>query len=132
SYLALLLRLGEKLSVSSALLPRIYCVNWFRKGPDREFVWPGLGGNMRMLKWMLGRLYNQAQRRDHVFGISPRYEDLDWQGLYFSADRFEQVMASDSSAWREELALHDELFARLASRLPAELSRIRDDWTGRL
>jgi phosphoenolpyruvate carboxykinase (GTP) len=87
---------------------------------------------MRVLKWILGRLDNQAGGSDHVFGISPRYEDLDWQGLDFGADRFQQVMASDSGAWRAELALHDELFERLAGQLPGELPRIRDSWAASL
>jgi phosphoenolpyruvate carboxykinase (GTP) len=132
SYFAHWLSLGETLRASGASLPRIYCVNWFRKGPDGKFVWPGFGDNMRVLKWILGRLDNQAGGSDHVFGISPRYEDLDWQGLDFGADRFQQVMASDSGAWRAELALHDELFERLAGQLPGELPRIRDSWAASL
>ena len=59
-------------------LPRIYCVNWFRKGADGKFVWPGYGENMRVLKWMVERIDGRADGAEHVFGISPRYEDLSW------------------------------------------------------
>ncbi len=131
-YFAHWLGLGEKLQAAGVTLPRIYCVNWFRKGPDGKFVWPGFGDNMRVLKWMLARLDNQAEGEDHLFGISPRYEDLDWDGMAFDAGRFEQIMASDAPAWREELALHDALFERLEGRLPKALPRIRRQWADSL
>ncbi|MYN11727.1 phosphoenolpyruvate carboxykinase (GTP) [Pusillimonas sp. TS35] len=126
------LRLGENLAAQGAVLPRIYCVNWFRKGPDGKFVWPGFGDNMRVLKWMVGRIEGAADGQENVFGISPRYEDLDWAGASFDEDSFAQVMASDAPAWQVELALHEELFVRLAGRLPEDLSRIQKDWAGRL
>ena len=115
------LKLGAKLQASGATLPKIYCVNWFRKGADGKFVWPGYGENMRVLKWMLERVEGSAQGEEHPFGVSPRYEDLSWQGLDFSADQFDQVTATDAAAWKAELALHNELFAQLAHHLPAEL-----------
>ena len=93
-------------------------MNWFRKGPDGKFVWPGFGENMRVLRWMLGRIDGQAQGVDQVFGVSPSYQDIDWTGLEFTPDKFEQIMSVDEGAWRAELALHGELFGQLAQRLP--------------
>jgi phosphoenolpyruvate carboxykinase (GTP) len=125
-YFAHWLDIGARLQAQGATLPRIYCVNWFRKGADGKFVWPGFGDNMRVLQWMLGRIDGQARGVEHVFGVSPRYEDIDWTGLAFSRQQFEQVMSVDASAWREELALHGEWFAKLECRLPEALSRIKD------
>ena len=115
----------HKLQGEGSQLPRIFCVNWFRKGADGKFVWPGYGDNARVLKWMIGRIEGQAQGEGHFFGISPRREDLDWTGLDFSAEDFASVMEADCADWRKELGLHDELFARLAPRVPDELLAVR-------
>ena len=115
------LDLGKKLQASGAKLPKIYTTNWFRKGEDGKFVWPGYGENMRVLKWMIDRIEGKASGTQHVFGISPSYEELNWQGLPFSAEQFEQVISIDQKAWQKELQLHNELFQQLANGLPAEL-----------
>ena len=126
------LKLGKQLEAAGATLPRIYCVNWFRKGPDGKFVWPGFGENMRVLRWMLGRIDGQAGGVDQVFGVSPSYQDIDWTGLEFSPDKFDQVMSVDATAWRDELALHDELFGQLAQGLPDDLTATKVKIEGRL
>ena len=59
--------------------------------------------------------------QEHVFGISPRYEDLNWTGLDFTREQFDTVTGIDNAAWQQELELHDELFEQLAHHLPAEL-----------
>jgi len=115
------LDLGKKLEAAGATLPKIYTTNWFRKGADGKFVWPGYGENMRVLEWMIDRIEGKASGADHVFGVSPRYDDLTWTGLDFSAEQFESVTSMDRPAWEAELKLHDELFAQLAHHLPAEL-----------
>ena len=115
------LQLGQKLQASGAKLPAIYCVNWFRKGDDGKFVWPGYGENMRVLKWMIDRIEGKAAGSDNVFGISPSYTELNWNGLSFSAEQFHTVTHIDKAAWQTELGLHDELFQQLAHHLPAEL-----------
>ena len=115
------LNLGHKLEASGAKLPKVYCVNWFRKGPDGKFVWPGYGENMRVLQWMVERIDGTAQGRDNAFGITPQYQDLNWTGLNFNAAQYEQVTSLDADAWKAELQLHDELFKQLAHHLPAEL-----------
>ncbi|WP_431264538.1 phosphoenolpyruvate carboxykinase (GTP) [Roseateles chitinivorans] len=115
------LTLGAKLAQSGAKLPAIFCVNWFRKGADGKFVWPGYGENMRVLKWMLERVDGQGQGVEHAFGTSPRYEDLNWQGLAFTPEQYKTVTHISNEDWATELKLHDELFVQLAQGLPAEL-----------
>ncbi|MFT0736041.1 phosphoenolpyruvate carboxykinase (GTP) [Ralstonia wenshanensis] len=120
-YFAHWLKVGEKLAESGATLPKIFCVNWFRKDENGKFVWPGFGENMRVLKWMIDRIEGQAQGDEHVFGVSPRYEELSWDGLDFTAEQFAKVISLDADAWKQELALHDELFTKLAHGLPQAL-----------
>ncbi len=120
-YFAHWLDMGDKLSAQGAKLPRIFCVNWFRKGADGKFVWPGYGDNMRVLEWMIGRLEGRSSGAENVFGISPRYEDLHWDGLAFTREQFGSVIGIDRAAWQQELALHAEFFKTLEYHLPAEL-----------
>lgn len=115
------LALGKKLEAAGARLPKFYCVNWFRKDADGNFVWPGFGENMRVLSWMIDRVEGRGQGVDHVFGTSPRYADLNWDGLPFTAEQFDLVTSIDQDAWQKELALHDELFAQLKHNLPQAL-----------
>jgi phosphoenolpyruvate carboxykinase (GTP) len=116
------LDLGKRLEAEGGKLPKVYCVNWFRKGDDGKFVWPGYGENMRVLKWMLERVEGKGQGVETIFGISPQYQDLSWKGLDFSQAQFDQVSHIDKAAWRAELDLHTELFTQLAYHLPAELT----------
>jgi phosphoenolpyruvate carboxykinase (GTP) len=115
------LHLGDKLNGNGVKLPKIFCVNWFRKGADGTFVWPGYGENMRVLAWMLGRIDGTAGGVAHAFGTSPRYEDLHWDGLSFTRAQFDSVIGIEPAAWQQELALHQELFTQLAHGLPPEL-----------
>ncbi len=115
------LALGRRLEASGAKLPKIYCVNWFRKGPDGKFVWPGYGENMRVLQWMIGRVEGSTKGSENAFGTTPRYGDLNWNGLDFTPAQFDQVTSIDAAAWKTELGLHAELFQQLAYHLPAEM-----------
>jgi phosphoenolpyruvate carboxykinase (GTP) len=126
------LRLGERLRESGARLPRFFCVNWFQTDEQGKFIWPGFGENMRILKWMLERIEGGAEGQDNLFGVSPRYEDIGWEGLEFPADRFEHVTRIDKDAWDKELDAHAELFERLAERLPPALSVLQRQLRERL
>ena len=120
------LNLGEKVaSTTSAKLPKIFTTNWFRKGEDGKFVWPGYGENMRVLKWMIDRIEQNATGDEHFFGVSPTYNEFNWTGLNFSAEEFKQVTHIDKDAWLKELALHDDLFAQLDKNLPQALAETR-------
>jgi phosphoenolpyruvate carboxykinase (GTP) len=123
------LNLGRKLEAAGHQGPGIFCVNWFRKGADGKFVWPGYGENMRVLAWILervdGKATAQGNAHAHALGHSPRFEDLNWQGMAFSRSQFESVIGVDTVAWKQELKLHDELFGQLAYHLPSELRAVK-------
>ena len=120
------LNVGKKLEEAGGTLPAIYCVNWFRTDENGKFVWPGFGDNMRVLKWMLDRIEGKAAAgKEHLFGTSPEYGDLNWEGLNFTEQQFAQITSIDKAAWEAELKLHAELFDKLAYNLPAELEQHR-------
>jgi phosphoenolpyruvate carboxykinase (GTP) len=126
------LRIGEKLAAAGAVQPKMYAVNWFRKGADGKFAWPGYGENMRVLHWIVGRVQGGAQGVHSAIGTVPRHEDLDWTGLDFGAEAYASVIGIDVEAWRVELGAHDELFDQLAARLPAALQATRAKIAARL
>jgi phosphoenolpyruvate carboxykinase (GTP) len=130
------LNLGAHLDKTSAATgvaaPRIYCVNWFRKGADGKFIWPGYGDNMRVLKWMIDRLEGQAEGREHAFGISPTYGEIEWSGLNFTASQFDAITHMDSADWAKELELHADLFKMLEHRLPQALVQTKAQLEERL
>ena len=115
------LDMGDKLVKSGATLPKMYAVNWFRKGDDGKFVWPGYGENMRVLKWMIDRIEGTTPGRENGFGVSPLYSEITWTGLDFTAAQFDSVTSLDKAVWKEEFVLHSELFTQLAYHLPAAL-----------
>ncbi len=128
-------KLGAEVEKTGAKLPGIFCVNWFRKGADGQFVWPGYGDNMRVLEWIVKRVggeAGQAQGEDHLFGVSPRYDDLRWDGLDFTREQYASVSSLDKADWQKELVLHSELFNTLAYHLPAELPAIKAQIEARL
>ncbi|HEX7648429.1 MAG TPA: phosphoenolpyruvate carboxykinase (GTP) [Noviherbaspirillum sp.] len=126
------LNMGEKIAGMGGELPNIYCVNWFRTDENGKFVWPGFGDNMRVLKWMLDRLQGQAGGEEHVFGVSPTFDDLTWDGLEFTEELFAKITSIDRDAWEAELKLHDELFDKLQHRLPEELAQHKDTLKSKL
>ncbi len=126
------LDMEHKLEESGHTLPRIFCVNWFRKDEAGKFVWPGYGDNMRVLKWMIDRIEGKAEGAGTMFGISPAYGELNWSGLDFTPEQFDTVTRIDKSAWLEEFKLHDALFEQLAYRLPPALLATRADLEQRL
>jgi phosphoenolpyruvate carboxykinase (GTP) len=119
------LNVGDKLAKGGAKLPKIYACNWFRKGDDGKFVWPGYGENMRVLKWMIDRIEGSAKGSENGFGVSPTYEEITWTGLDFTQAQFNSVTSLDKSAWKDEIALHSELFTQLAYHLPKELEETK-------
>ena len=101
--------------------PRIFHVNWFRKDDQGKFLWPGFRENMRVLKWIVDRSRGRALGRETPIGWIPRYEDIDWDGMQFSKENFDQLQVFDKTAWRREVMDHEELFLDLHDRLPKEL-----------
>jgi phosphoenolpyruvate carboxykinase (GTP) len=131
-YFAHWLDLGHRLQAGGAKLPKIYCVNWFRTDENGKFVWPGFGENMRVLKWMIDRIEGRAGGVEHVFGTTPRYEDLNWSGLEFSAGDYAKITSIDRASWEKEFALHAGLFDKLAARLPNALKLAKAELEKRL
>jgi phosphoenolpyruvate carboxykinase (GTP) len=115
------LDIGTKVQAAGHKLPGMFCVNWFRKGADGKFVWPGYGDNMRVLKWMIDRLEGKAQGEETLFGVAPQYAEITWNGITFSADQFKTVTSIDKAAWVEELKLHNTHFDQLAYHMPKAL-----------
>ncbi|MEO7600261.1 MAG: phosphoenolpyruvate carboxykinase (GTP) [Opitutus sp.] len=101
--------------------PRVFNVNWFRKDKNGAFMWPGFGDNMRVLKWIVERARGRAVGRETPIGWQPRYEELDWTGLEYPKEKFDELQAFDRGAWRAEVIGHEELFLDLHDHLPKEL-----------
>jgi phosphoenolpyruvate carboxykinase (GTP) len=111
------LRMQRELSAT----PRVFHVNWFRKDAEGNFLWPGFSENMRVLKWIVDRVHGRAQGKETPIGWTPHYEDMDWDGLPMSRERFETLQAVDRAAWRQEVMGHEELFLALHDHLPPEM-----------
>jgi phosphoenolpyruvate carboxykinase (GTP) len=101
--------------------PRLFHVNWFRKDAGGNFMWPGFSENMRVLKWIVDRAHGRALGRETPIGWMPRYEDVEWKGLDFSKEKFDQLQAFDRAAWQREVIEHEELFLTLHDHLPSEM-----------
>jgi phosphoenolpyruvate carboxykinase (GTP) len=101
--------------------PRIFHVNWFRKDGAGRFMWPGFGDNLRVLRWIVERVRGRALSRETSIGWMPRYDDIDWTGLPFSRETFEQLQAVEPGLWRREVIEHEELFIDLHDHLPSEM-----------
>lgn len=101
--------------------PRIFHVNWFRKGPDGEYLWPGFRENMRVLKWIAERVQGRGIARETPLGWAPTYEAMDWSGLDFPEQKWRQLMKIDREAWKLMTLRHESVFLSLHERLPKEL-----------
>jgi phosphoenolpyruvate carboxykinase (GTP) len=105
-------------------LPRLYWVNWFRKGADGSFLWPGYGENSRVLDWVLRRVEGDptAEAVSTAIGKVPTPESLNVEGLDLSADTLAELLRVDNESWRQEIPLITEHFAFIGERLPGELA----------
>ncbi|MCB8747263.1 phosphoenolpyruvate carboxykinase (GTP) [Rhodoferax sp. U2-2l] len=112
--------------------PRIFRVNWFRKDDAGKFIWPGFGDNLRVLKWIAGRVHGQGSAVESPIGWMPRFEDIDWTGLDFPQDKFYDLMAVGREAGTAEAHAHEELFDRFRDRLPKEFTFERELLRSRL
>ena len=113
--------------------PFIFHVNWFRKSENGEFLWPGFGDNMRVLKWIVDRCHGRAGAIETAVGWCPRVEDVDLTEMEgFTPETFGKVQAIDHEAWRREVVLQDELFMKVYARLPKELIFHRELLASRL
>jgi phosphoenolpyruvate carboxykinase (GTP) len=114
---------GHWLNLGRSLFnpPQIFRVNWFRKDENGKFIWPGFGDNMRVLKWIVDRVHGRGYAVESPLGWMPRYEDVEWNGLDFPADKFYDLMAVGRDAGAAEAHAHEEEFDQFFDRLPREL-----------
>jgi phosphoenolpyruvate carboxykinase (GTP) len=110
-----------KMQRNLSATPRVFHVNWFRKGPDGKFLWPGYGENMRVLKWIVDRVRGRALGKETPIGWTPHFEDINWKGLDFPRATFDVLQTVDRAQWKQEVMGHEELFLLLHDHLPPEM-----------
>ena len=99
-------------------MPAVFFVNWFRRGDDGRFLWPGFGENSRVLKWAIERIEHQADGKSTPIGIVPTAADLDLEGLDVNAADVDEALAVNAEEWRKELPLIEEWFEFVGEKLP--------------
>jgi phosphoenolpyruvate carboxykinase (GTP) len=107
-------------------LPKIFQVNWFRRGDDGRFLWPGFGDNMRVLKWIIDRAHGRAAGRETAFGWVPKQRDFDLSGVDVPLEDVDEAQFIDHAAWRGELADQEAFFRKHAATMPKEIVLQRD------
>ncbi|MFK8052773.1 MAG: phosphoenolpyruvate carboxykinase (GTP) [Woeseiaceae bacterium] len=111
---------------SAAMLPKIFHVNWFRQNTDGEFLWPGFGENLRVLRWILERCDSQVGARDTAIGKLPHAEDLDVTDLALLDNALDELLAVDHYAWQQELTEVGMYLDSYGERLPNALTTARE------
>ena len=123
---------GHWLSFNDRLthLPRIFHVNWFRKGSDGKFLWPGFGDNLRVLQWIIDRCAGRAGAQETAIGHLPRREDLDLRGLEHLNGALDTLLSVDAEGWRREVdeigGYLDGFGDRVSPQLRAEHQKVRE------
>jgi phosphoenolpyruvate carboxykinase (GTP) len=105
--------------------PKIFMVNWFRKGADGKFLWPGYGDNMRVLKWVLDRAHGRVPTRESLVGWLPRPADINLAGLDMKLDALKSALNVDLGEWEQELESQKEWYEKLGPTLPRSLELTR-------
>jgi phosphoenolpyruvate carboxykinase (GTP) len=116
------LEIGKRLR-ETAIVPRIFQVNWFRKGADGSYLWPGFAENMRVIKWIVERVDGEVGAVDTPIGLIPRPDGIGLDGLELADGAWDEMFAIDRELWLSELDSTEEFFALFGDRLPAQLTR---------
>jgi phosphoenolpyruvate carboxykinase (GTP) len=122
--------LGKEADASK--LPRIFYVNWFRRGEDGGFVWPGFGENSRVLKWVIERIEGTAEAQETPIGHVPTPDALDTDGLDMTSEDLATCLRVDPEEWRQEIPQIGEWFETFGDKLPPMLWTELDDLKARL
>jgi phosphoenolpyruvate carboxykinase (GTP) len=109
--------------------PRIFMVNWFRKDVGGNFLWPGYGENLRVLKWILARIDGRVEGRETLLGRVPEPAELDLSGLKIAPEQLSQALAVDRDEWKAEMASAGEFFDRIGPSVPEQLRELHRDLT---
>ncbi len=128
-YFAHWLAMGDRLGDKA---PKAFYVNWFRKGPDGRWLWPGFGENIRVLKWMCERVEGKAGAHDTAIGRLPEIRDLDVEGLDIDTSDLEELLDVNPSDWRAELPDLAKYFTQFGDRLPDRLRQQLEQLAERL
>ena len=112
--------------------PRIFHVNWFRKNAEGKFMWPGFCDNMRVLRWIVERSTGKGKAHEGPLGWIPNKSDLDWSGMDFSEEQWDELMSIDTERLRMQTLRHEELFLQLSEFLPKEMLFERELLVSRL
>ena len=112
--------------------PKIFHVNWFRKGADGKFLWPGFGENVRVLKWILERVEGRGRARETPIGFVPTRNALTLDGLNISPKAVDELLQVDPEDWEQELVDSEEFFQKFGERLPREIREEHEKLSGRL
>jgi phosphoenolpyruvate carboxykinase (GTP) len=101
--------------------PKIFHVNWFRKGADGKFLWPGYGENVRVLKWILERIEGRGATRETPIGYVPEKNGLTLDGMKISEEAVEELLGVNAEDWEAELEDAKQFFAKFGARLPRQI-----------
>ncbi len=101
--------------------PKIFHVNWFRKGADGKFLWPGYGENVRVLKWILERVEGQGAAQETPIGYVPAMNGLTLDGLKISNEVLNELLRVNPQDWESEIGDTKDFFAKFGNRLPREI-----------
>jgi phosphoenolpyruvate carboxykinase (GTP) len=112
--------------------PKIFHVNWFRKGADGKFLWPGYGENVRVLKWILERVEGRGEAEETPIGYVPGKKGLTLDGLQISPEALRELFRVDRGDWETDLADSREFFNKFGDRLPQELREEHQRATARI
>jgi phosphoenolpyruvate carboxykinase (GTP) len=118
-YFAHWLRVGE--TADADKLPKIFFVNWFRRGEDGHFLWPGFGENSRVLKWAFERVDGRSGAVETAIGYLPAPGALDVDGLDVDAADLEELVSVDVEGWRAAIPEIEQHYAKFGEHLPEEL-----------
>ena len=121
--------MGDRMGAKT---PRIFYVNWFRKGDDGRWLWPGFGDNSRVLKWMCERVDGKVGASETSIGLMPKLEDLDLSGLSVSPQDMEELLRVDSHSWKAEYFDIEAFFDQFGSHLPERLKTQLENFKKRL
>ena len=113
-------------------LPKIFHVNWFRRGADGRFLWPGYGENVRVLKWILERVEGRGGAEETPVGFVPSRNALTLDGLQISPEALEELLRVNPEDWEDDLADSRDFFGKFGKRLPGELLEEHEKLSRRL
>ncbi len=121
-----------KMQKTTPYPPKIFLVNWFRKGKDGKFLWPGYGENMRVLKWVVDRAHGKVGAHETLFGWVPKQGHIDLSGLDIDPARVDEATAINEAEWKTELESQKPFFDQFGDKLPPALELQRQMLLSRL